>query len=163
MTDEEKAKAYNNQRDAESMCDDAYHLFQRYMRKIGLAARSSLLVAMNQIERDFDYIANDHVAECLLDKAIEASKRDEDGMPIPYASGHSSDEEGESCYAWAVFLLKDLPKDIDLNFDAQAVAYNLTGWQQHYRGPGQSFSSEPYIGGKSNTRILVKQFRGLDI
>lgn len=173
MIDEERAKEYHAQCDAEIHCDDAHFFFEKYMRAIGKAARLHKQTATNQVYRNIDHIVlHDYATIDFIDECTELTKRDpETGMPIPYASGHRSDESGESCYAWAVFNIADLPSNIDVDVDCKDpqwvgeegdLAYELTGWAQHYRGPGRIFSSEPYYI-KSRTRILVKQSRGLDI
>ena len=104
-----------------------------------------------------------YIVQDLIDKGVNLAMRDTDGFPIPSASGiwTDKDDDGSGCIAWALYNLKDLPSDLDLN-DEKDLAFNLTGWCYHYSGPGRSFSNEPFFE-KRGSRILVKQFRGLDI
>lgn len=176
MTDEERAKQYRDQREAEDLCDAAHYAMLRYLRTIGQAARYDRLTAASQLERDIglqddrlirelaggkgkeDY---ENIVNRLVDKGIDLAKRDpETGYPIPSASGFSMDEDATGGFAWAVFNKKDLPSDIEIDDDD--LAYKLTGWQYYYGGPGRSFSHEPWAH-VSRSRILVKQQRGLDI
>ena len=167
-SEEKRMKEYRAIHDAENCCDDAHYVFKRYMRAIGKVARLDWHTASHQLERDLK--ANIDLPtlkigllEPIIERGIDLAKRDpESGLPIPYASGHSygSDEEDESFYAWSAFNIADLPSDIDVN-DAD-LPYVLTGWAHHWNGAGRSFSNSPYtIVGR--TRILVKQFKGLDI
>ena len=145
-----------SQREAEELCDNAHYLLREYKHQIGLAARKCKQIALNQIEHDLDIVD----ADAFIDKCIEISKRTLDGVITPYASGHRMDDNGSACYAWAVFFIKDLPNDIDL--DSDFLAEDLTGWARMYSGPGRAFCQDPYAK-KGRTRILVRQFRGLDI
>lgn len=80
--------------------------------------------------------------------------------------GARSDEYGDSGYVWALFNRKDIPQSlIDESLDPDSecdLAYHLTGWTAFSRGVGRMFGSAPgcVIG---RNRILVRQFRGLDI
>ena len=164
---EEQEKLYQAQREAEDLCDGAYYTLEEYMRTIGKGARKDYQTAFNQAKRDLGKIIGlkkgfpNVGAGAFIDNCIDLAKVDpETGKPIPYAYGYRTDEHWESGYAWAVFHIKDLPSSIDL-FE-EDLAYNLSGWTRHYSGPGRSFSSDPYYV-MGRTRVLVKQFRGLDI
>jgi hypothetical protein len=94
-----------------------------------------------------------------------AIERDEHGFLIPRAHGVRRDEYGESGYKWAVY--DRLTAEVELGSegyttaDEEAGSY-LTGWCRFERGPGRPFGSDPWVI-LSRTRVLVKQFCGLDI
>lgn len=160
---EDKVKEYHAMRDAQDQSDEAHYVFEKYMYKIGMAGREHKQTALNQAEHDFCRSGGAVTVDYLnkfVDRCIDIAKRTPEGAVKCYAHGFRSDDEC-STYMWRAFLIKDLPSDIDLTDDD--LAYHLTGWVR--REPvcaGQSFSSEPYYT-MSRTRILVKQFRGLDI
>ena len=138
--------------------DEAHQAFQTYLRKVGEMERLRKGAGRHQLCADFGLTRVDE----LLTKAVDTAKVDEYGFPHPRASGFRSDEYGESGYAWALYHVDDLPSDFDLTDEEDDLDYNLTGWARHYSGPGRSFSDDPYYR-KVGKRILVKQFRGLDI
>lgn len=161
----EQAKLYHAMRDAENHTHDAYFEFKAYMYNIGMAGRCHRQTALNQAEADLRKSGGSVTVDYLnqfVDRCIDIAKRTTEGEVKCYAHGCRSEDDEGSIYMWKAFLIKDLPSDIDLTED-EDLAYYLTGWVR--REPacaGQSFASEPYYI-KSNTRILVKQFRGLDI
>lgn len=101
---------------------------------------------------------------------MEAQKvlaSDEDS---PFAAdclvGSTFNEYGDGGYVWALFNLCDIDpqwieqhNDKESNFD---LAYALTKWDSFYRGAGRWFGQAPYCK-FGRTRVLVKQYRGLDI
>lgn len=177
---EESYKAYLAEREADDFCENAHYAFKRYMCLIGSAARKHRQSAINQVERDFDksggvvlaarnrlkaHVPSVHkiVMNDFIDKCIDVSKiNPETGCPFPVAEGFRHDEDSGG-YAWALFRVEDLPSDLSTDQDTLALAVALTGWCRWYKGPGRSFGHDPYVAKKTKTRILVKQFRGLDI
>lgn len=100
---------------------------------------------------------------------------DEHGMLIPVAEGIRHDSDGEpGCYVWALYRRSDVAEYLgcDVNVALKQarvqqrqwseVASDLTAWSEYYSGPGRTFHHEPYLK-VSRTRVLVKQYRGLDI
>lgn len=77
----------------------------------------------------------------------------------PRAEGFSYTDDS-SGYAWALFHVDDLPSYFDL--EDRDLDYRLTGWYCYAHGVGRSFSDVPTLR-KVGKRILVKQYRGLDI
>lgn len=145
--------------------DEAHEVFRTYLRKVGKMERLRNGAGESQLVRDFkmkdpDLQASRDFLETLLLRAVDEAKTDEYGFPYPRASGFRSDEYEESGYAWALYHIDDLPSDFDL--EDEDSAYYLTGWVSHSNGVGRSFSADPYYR-KVGKRILVKQFRGLDI
>lgn len=87
------------------------------------------------------------------------------GVPFPLHGGSQFDKYGEAGEVWAVFdrsLAEAYLQTEDLTLTDEDAASVLSGWRHFYRGPGRAFGHEPSIR-VSRTRVLVKQFRGLDI
>jgi len=51
VTDEERAKLYRDQREAEILCDDAHYRLKDYLRVVGKAAILDRQAALNQVAR----------------------------------------------------------------------------------------------------------------
>jgi hypothetical protein len=163
-------KQYEIDNEIYELEDEAHEAFQTYLRKVGEMERLRKEAGRNQLERNFfpklnrvDYnFRHKSLLDSILIKAIDEAKTDEYGFPYPRAAGvrWNDEEYRESSYAWALYHVDDLPSYFDL--EGEDLAYYLTGWARHYSGPGRSFSHDPYYR-KVGKKILVKQFRGLDI
>lgn len=148
--------------------DEAHQAFQTYLRKVGEMERLRKGAGCHQLNRDLkgqDFASqfSRNFLETILTKAVDTAKLNEHGFPIPRVSGTHLDEyeSGYAC-AWALYHIDDLPSDFDLEDEKGDLAYNLTGWYRYDGGVGRRSSSDPYYR-KVGKRILVKQFRGLDI
>jgi hypothetical protein len=72
----------------------------------------------------------------------------------------------DSGYVWALFNTKDIHEGELARYkddpDDVEFAFRLTGWHAYNKGTGRAFAADPTVV-VGRTRILVKQFRGLDI
>ena len=127
------------------------------MKDIGLIARKNKDEALSLVKNDFGSDIID--INTFINKCINASKYNEDHFVIPshYGVKYTSDS---SCIAWSLFNKEDIPNDI--NLESEDLGFLLTGWYQFYNGIGRAFGTDPIVK-KTNARILVKQFRGLDV
>lgn len=67
---------------------------------------------------------------------------------------------------WAVYDRKEAEQWLAENYysslDDKDAAENLSGWGEFSKGPGRAFGMCPIMK-VSRTRVLVRQFRGLDV
>jgi hypothetical protein len=86
-----------------------------------------------------------------------------DWPAIPTHHGIYEIEPGEAMYAWVLFDKKDVLDIVEKHSDdMNELAFALTNWYQYSHGPGRWFGSAPSAK-VSRNRVLVKQYRGLDI
>ena len=79
--------------------------------------------------------------------------------------GYSAITEGESGYRWILFPI-DFFREEDGSLPAKDDIWDEAAWHsgfsEFYRGPGLSFGHSPSVR-ITRTRVLVKQYCGLDI
>lgn len=84
------------------------------------------------------------------------------GDPIqPVAQGISTCS-GESCTIWAVFDRTQVEREYPCVDGDVLLAHFLTGWREFWHGPGQAFRELATVQ-VSRTRVLVKQYCGVDV
>ena len=82
-------------------------------------------------------------------------------MPHPLRDGVQMTGEGSSC-GWAVYDRRAVEAYLGEPGNTREAAEALTGWHSFYGGAGRGFAHDPYVK-EYGSKLLVKQFRGLDI
>lgn len=86
----------------------------------------------------------------------------------PIACGYRHDGD-TSATAWALYNRADVERwagesveAMILGCGASDAAFELTGWEGHYSGPGRSFADDAWLR-VVRGHVLVTQRRGLDV
>lgn len=100
--------------------------------------------------------------------------RDSDGFPVPVKVGRSVTDDGEGWTAWALYsaddpdvarLLREQAAFEADNQDTQNpfdLAFELSGWEAYYGGPGRPYSAGPSVR-IVRKRVLVTMCGGYDV
>ena len=101
-----------------------------------------------------DEIAWD-AAGAAYDAVCEAAE------PVAIQGGVHRCGEGSSV-VWAVYDRAAVEAYLGTACDSREAVEELTGWHSFYSGAGRGFGHDPYVK-VYGRKIIVKQFRGLDI
>ena len=138
---------------------DLAHTFQRF--------RGAQSIRVISPEEEWNWIREKPPERCFRCGEIRSAGLhcSECGAPFPLHIGRQFDKYGEEGVVWVVFhrsLAEAYLESEDLTLTDEEAACALSGWRYSYGGAGRWFGAEPSIR-VSRTRVLIKQFRGLDI